>query len=115
MNVNQAKAGAPAFPGAAEIGMATLGWLLGADGNSLVFSPAGLGPITMQWFNQREPVPSPHTGRRNQAPATIRPTRNAKISVRMATRNQRTPNLAKSGNAPNSALCCILPSGPQIA
>lgn len=34
------------------VGMATLGWLLGADGNSLVFSAAGVGPVTMQWFNQ---------------------------------------------------------------
>jgi hypothetical protein len=34
------------------LGVATLGWLLGADGNSLVFSPAGAGPVTMQWFNQ---------------------------------------------------------------
>lgn len=34
------------------LGMATLGWLLGAGGNSLVFSPAGAGPVTMQWFNQ---------------------------------------------------------------
>jgi hypothetical protein len=35
-----------------DLGMATLGGLLGADGNSLVFSPGGTGPITMQWFNQ---------------------------------------------------------------
>ena len=35
-----------------DLGMAALGWLLGADGNSLVFSPAGAGPVTMQWFNQ---------------------------------------------------------------
>jgi len=36
-----------------DLGMATLGWLLGADGNSLVFSPTnGKGPVTMQWFNQ---------------------------------------------------------------
>jgi hypothetical protein len=35
-----------------DLGMATLGWLLGADGNSHVFSPGGEGPVTMQWFNQ---------------------------------------------------------------
>jgi hypothetical protein len=35
-----------------DLGMAALGWLLGADGNSLVFSPPELGPITMQWFDQ---------------------------------------------------------------
>jgi hypothetical protein len=35
-----------------DAGMATLGSLLGADGNSLVFSPPGAGPVTMQWFNQ---------------------------------------------------------------
>jgi hypothetical protein len=35
-----------------DAGMAELGALLGADGNLLVFSPAGRGAITMQWFNQ---------------------------------------------------------------
>lgn len=35
-----------------EAGMATLGSLLGADGNSLVFASGEKGPITMQWFNQ---------------------------------------------------------------
>jgi hypothetical protein len=35
-----------------KAGMATLGMLMGADGNSLVFSPEILGPVTMQWFNQ---------------------------------------------------------------
>jgi hypothetical protein len=40
-----------------DLGMATLGWLLGADGNSLVFSPPGIGPVTMQWYEQ-PPVPS---------------------------------------------------------
>ena len=35
-----------------DLGMASLGWLLGADGNSLVFSPPAVGPVTMQWFNQ---------------------------------------------------------------
>jgi hypothetical protein len=36
-----------------DAGVATLGSLLGADGNSLVFSPThGIGPITMQWFRQ---------------------------------------------------------------
>jgi hypothetical protein len=32
--------------------MAAVGSLLGADGNSLVFSPTGAGQVTMQWFNQ---------------------------------------------------------------
>jgi hypothetical protein len=35
-----------------DLGMATLGELLGADGNALVFSPGGIGPVTMQWFSQ---------------------------------------------------------------
>ena len=35
-----------------DAGMAMLGELLGADGNSLVFSPSGKCPVTMQWFNQ---------------------------------------------------------------
>lgn len=35
-----------------DAGMAMLGGLLGADGNSLVFSPSGKGPVTMQWFNE---------------------------------------------------------------
>jgi hypothetical protein len=35
-----------------DAGMATLGYLLGSDGTSLVFSPTGHGPVTMQWFNQ---------------------------------------------------------------
>jgi hypothetical protein len=35
-----------------DTGMAELGSLLGADGNSLVFSQGGEGPVTMQWFNQ---------------------------------------------------------------
>ncbi|HEY3823824.1 MAG TPA: hypothetical protein VGL82_04655 [Bryobacteraceae bacterium] len=49
-----------------DLGMATLEWLLGADGNSLVFSPGRLGPMTMQWFdqpaapgNQVRPQPGP--------------------------------------------------------
>jgi hypothetical protein len=35
-----------------DAGMAELGSLLGADGNSLVFSPWGKDQITMRWFNQ---------------------------------------------------------------
>jgi hypothetical protein len=35
-----------------DAGMVELGSLLGAEGNSLVFSPGGKGPVTMQWFNQ---------------------------------------------------------------
>jgi hypothetical protein len=35
-----------------DAGMAKLGWLLGADGDSPVFSPDGLGPVMMQWFRQ---------------------------------------------------------------
>ena len=35
-----------------DAGMGTLGQLLGSDGNSLVFSPDGNGPVTMQWFSQ---------------------------------------------------------------
>jgi hypothetical protein len=35
-----------------DAGMTELESLLGADGNSLVFSPAGTGPVTMRWFNQ---------------------------------------------------------------
>lgn len=35
-----------------DTGMTGSGSLLGADGNLLVFSSDGTGPITMQWFNQ---------------------------------------------------------------
>jgi hypothetical protein len=35
-----------------DAGMADLGALLGADGNSLVFSPWGEDQITMRWFSQ---------------------------------------------------------------
>jgi hypothetical protein len=35
-----------------DAGMATLGSLLGADGNYLVFTSGSKGPVTMQWFSQ---------------------------------------------------------------